>query len=918
MIESPVEASDAPEPLPSLLGRLAEECAHRLGAEAVGFRVVEGDDLVLVASWGDAAGLRLAPRIRIGESLSGLVAAAGEPMVIADPARDPRLAPHRRELFERLGYRGVLAVPLRAGDRVLGVLNAGTRRATGFTDEDVAIASTFARRAAPAVETAGAHARERAGRRQMEALAEIERELVAELSPERLFRLIVDGASRLFEAECGIHLATQEHRLLPRVDTDPGAFTRSVAFGEGVAGRCAEARGGVLVNDYPGWPHAIPWAVAHGLRHVMAHPLLIRERLLGVIVVSRRRADAPTFSAEDLSGLGRFAALAAVVLQNATLHEAARRQRDEAERLAAENARLYKEAERRRREAEVLTQLVSDLNASLDLDTVLRRVVEGARELCGSDLGGIALREPGTDTVTFRYTPGARQDWSGVTIEPGQGAGGTVLLTGRPFRTDAYLADGRISGAHAAACAAEGIVAQAVVPIRRDDRVDGLLYVNNRSTRAFAEHDVEILQRLADHAAIAIHNARLFAERQRTETALRESETRFQHAQRMQAVGRLAGGIAHDFNNLLTVIGGRTDLLLRASSATAPGRRDLELIQSTVERAGRLTTQLLAFSRKQVLQPAVLDLDRVVRSMGQMLRRLIGEDVDLDIVECPDAGLVYADPGQVEQVLLNLAVNARDAMPTGGRLTIATARVDVDGAPAAGGPDLPAGPWLRLTVSDTGVGMDAETRAHAFEPFFTTKAVGEGTGLGLSTVYGIVRQSGGHIEVDSEPGRGTTFRIYLPRVEATAGAVGPDAGPAPVPRGSETILLVEDEAELRVLLREILEIQGYRVLVAREGREAGEVAGAHAGDVDLLITDVVMPGARGDEVARALVEAGLVRAVLYMSGYPDAATLPGSAFLQKPFTAGELARKAREVLDAARPPVGALTAPAASTRRGRA
>jgi len=281
-----------------------------------------------------------------------------------------------------------------------------------------------------------------------------------------------------------------------------------------------------------------------------------------------------------------------------------------------------------------------------------------------------------------------------------------------------------------------------------------------------------------------------------------------------------------------------------------------------------------------------------------MLRHLIGEDVELSIEAGPGAGHVYADPSQIEQVLLNLAVNARDAMPTGGRLTVAVASLDVDGERARAHPDLQPGPWLVLTVSDTSSGMEAETRAHAFEPFFTTKAVAEGTGLGLATVYGIVRQSGGYIEVESEPGHGATFRIDLPRFVGSVDAPSP-AAPASPPRGSETILLVEDEPEVRTLLHESLAMQGYRVWTAGHAEEALAVARGHPGRIDLLITDVVLPGLRGDELARGLVGSGRVRSVLYTSGYPDTAALPKSAFLQKPFTPAVLARKTREILDAA-------------------
>jgi len=392
------------------------------------------------------------------------------------------------------------------------------------------------------------------------------------------------------------------------------------------------------------------------------------------------------------------------------------------------------------------------------------------------------------------------------------------------------------------------------------------------------------LQRLASAVTRAIEGAVGRRERRRLEEQLA-------HSQRMEAVGRLAGGIAHDFNNVLTAVLGSIELLLLDEPPGRPHREELDIIRDAATRAKDLIRQLLAFSARQVLQPAVVDLNRLVRDVAKMLRRLIGEDIKLETLLAPELGAVRVDAGQMEQVLVNLAVNARDAMPEGGRLTIKTDNVDAGGS------------QVLLHVSDSGVGMDEEVQAHLFEPFFTTKPRGKGSGLGLATVYGIVRQSGGHIAVDSAPGRGATFRVYLPRVEAP---LDPTDRPRPVTApaaGSETILLVEDEHLVRLLARKVLERAGYRVLVAAGGAEALELAERYAGPIHLLLTDVVMPGMNGRALMRRLAPLRPDLRVLYMSGYADEAVAqhgvldPGTAFLQKPFTPGGLADKVRGVLD---------------------
>ncbi len=390
---------------------------------------------------------------------------------------------------------------------------------------------------------------------------------------------------------------------------------------------------------------------------------------------------------------------------------------------------------------------------------------------------------------------------------------------------------------------------------------------------------------------------------QRDVTDQRHLEEQFRQSQKMEAVGQLAGGIAHDFNNLLTAILGNTQLLLRELPPGDSKRGDVEEIRKASERAASLTRQLLAYSRRQMLQPVVLDLNVVVAEMDKLLRRLIGEHIALVTVLAPDLGRVKADPNQLEQVIVNLAVNARDAMPEGGKLTIETANVDLDEGFAQAHLGSVPGAYAMLAVTDTGSGMDATVRAHLFEPFFTTKEVGKGTGLGLATVYGIVKQSDGYISVYSEPGHGSSFKIYLPRVATPAGAAaGPQkGGPA---RGTETVLVVEDEPAVLSLSRRALEAQGYVVLAASDAAAALRVVERHGGMIHLLLTDVVMPGLSGRELADQLAGQRPGIRVLYMSGYPGDAvvqhgTLPtGSAFLQKPFSPDGLARKVRDVLDA--------------------
>jgi PAS domain S-box-containing protein len=665
-----------------------------------------------------------------------------------------------------------------------------------------------------------------------------------------------------------------------------------------------------------------------------------------------------------------------------------------------------------------LADLAHLISQSLDLHEVGRRVVDSVRVLLDADASALYRLEPVSGDLIAVAVAGAVGSTFGphVVFPRGTGVAGRAVQELRPVVTPDLLEDPRIVLSPDIRTRVEAAPFRAVlaVPLEVKDAVIGALAVAARKGRVFHDDEIRLTQTFANHAALALENARFYdaarhtrdflqsiaensadaivttdvkgrityfspgAEemfgwagsevlgrpvadfypggrdearavmtRLRHEARVRNHETAFwakdgrwvavnasmstlrdheggtvgtlgvmkdvterkqledqlRQSQKMEAIGRLAGGVAHDFNNLLMVIVGRADLLLDALAVDHPLRRHVTLIQKTADRGAALVQQLLAFSRKQVLQPRVLDLNTLVENMEKLLRRLIGEHIELITVLKPGGASVKADPTQLEQAVLNLVVNARDAMPNGGRLVIETAAVELDPPYARRHRSARPGRHVMLAVSDTGVGMDAETQSHLFEPFFTTKPPGEGTGLGLATVYGIVKQSGGNIWVYSEPGLGATFKIYLPHADEPAQVVEPSRSRPALPAGSETVLLVEDEEEVRSVAREMLEREGYTVLEARQGAEALELAQRHPGPIHLLVTDVVMPLVGGRELVDRLGELRRETRVLYMSGHSEHLVIAersdggGVAFLQKPFRGEALARKVREVLD---------------------
>jgi two-component system, cell cycle sensor histidine kinase and response regulator CckA len=415
--------------------------------------------------------------------------------------------------------------------------------------------------------------------------------------------------------------------------------------------------------------------------------------------------------------------------------------------------------------------------------------------------------------------------------------------------------------------------------------------------------ELAITRLRSDGPASFIGFVRDITARKQAEERLQRAEEQLRQGQKMEAVGQLAGGIAHDFNNMLAVVLSSSSFLLEGLSASDPRREDAEEIKLAAERAASLTRQLLAFSRKQALGPRVIDLHSVIAGLEKMLHRLIGEEIELTTVYAAGLGRVKADPGQIEQVILNLVLNARDAMPGGGKLRIETADVQLDSVHASEQATVPPGSYVLVTVSDSGVGMDAETQRRIFEPFFTTKEKSKGTGLGLSTCYGIVKQSGGHIRLTSEPGRGSAFKIHLPRIDEEVELIAERKAPHDL-SGAEIVLVVEDDDRVRAVVKKILDSKGYHVLAVRDATEAIAVADQYPKAIDLVLTDVVMPGLSGPDLTKSLLLRRPQLKLLYMSGYMDhsllenAAVDPARNFLPKPFTPEILASKVREILDA--------------------
>jgi signal transduction histidine kinase/DNA-binding response OmpR family regulator len=618
--------------------------------------------------------------------------------------------------------------------------------------------------------------------------------------------------------------------------------------------------------------------LTEGVRAVLAVPLRVEQRILGALVVCRTAAG--PFASDEVKLLEAFGAQVAIAIEHARLHEESQARQARLEALLDVSRQLV----RIQPLPELLQAIVAACGQVLAADGVDVRLVEGD-ELVPSGAWGDAAPAPGA------ARPGHDDSLCGWVA-----AHRTPLVVAEP------ASDARLRPEHQAVFRQRGTRAWLGVPVIAGDRLEGVLAIHTRRPGGFTEADGATATAFAAHAGTALENARLYQAIRESHETLTRTQAQLTQAQKMEAIGQLAGGVAHDFNNLVTVIQGRSEVLLNTHGSDPHLVKQTQAIQTAAERAATLTRQLLAFSRKQVLAPRVLDLAALVAGMEEMLRRLIREDIAFGTVHASERGRVRADPGQIEQVVMNLVINARDAMPQGGQLRLETAAADLDETFVRDNPGAQRGAFVKLAVCDTGIGMDAETQARCFEPFFTTKAPGHGTGLGLAMVYGIVKQHQGYVRVESALGRGTTVTVYLPRLSAQTVLDRPAPKSDAAPRGSETVLLVEDQPDVRAVTREMLESLGYTVLATGQPAEAVQLVEGAPHPVRLLVTDVVMPDVSGPELTRQLAARWPGLRVLYVSGYTDDAIVhhgvlePGVILLAKPFTRATLAQRVREAL----------------------
>ncbi|OGK88257.1 MAG: hypothetical protein A2X52_03875 [Candidatus Rokubacteria bacterium GWC2_70_16] len=863
----------------------------------------ESRDLVAIAAPEDApALLGRSMRFSRGTGAVGLAVERNAPVVTADVLEDPRIAltPEMRARIEQASSdRAVLAVPLVAQGRVIGALGIVDGVGRLFDEGETRLARSFADQAAIALENARIYAEAEQRRQETEEVARMAQALTETSEVAQVGERLVEAVLPLFLVRYAVLRLVEPDGSLRAVASSgsvrdhfpPGHL---LPPGTGIMGKVVAEGRPIWLADLSSAPDIARSddysrrIAGSGAGAALAVPLRVKGRIVGTLGLADRRGR--VFRESDAVLLQIFADQAAVAL---------------------ENARLLEELRARHERLEDLLGVTRELSRIQTVPTLLDRIAQGCGRLLETDSVGIRLVE-GDELVVAGVWGDAGEVMSVARIKIGESLSGAVAAAGEPLLVTDPAADPRTIAPHGEAMRRLGYRGWLGVPIKVGDRVVGVLSLRTRRPGGFSSGDMAVATAFASQAAVMLENARLYQEAQRAYDELSRTQQQLTQTQKMEAIGQLAGGIAHDFNNLLTVIIGRSELALARLQPSDALRREVEVIGKTAGRAADLTRQLLAFSRKQVIQLQVVDLNAVVGGLASMLSRLIGETIELVTVPGSELGRVKADPGQIEQVIMNLVVNARDAMPGGGRLTIQATNRELDLASAAL-LDAKPGPYVMLAVTDTGNGMDADTRSRVFEPFFTTKEMGKGTGLGLSTVYGIVTQHGGCLDVESEPGRGTTFRVYLPREDDATAVAMPSPDRDDAPRGSETILMVEDDAEVGDLTREMLEALGYAVLHASRPGEALASAEGCPGAIHLLLTDVVMPGMSGRDLADRVSRQRPGIRVLFMSGYTDNILAPhgvldaGTALLQKPFTPVALARKLREVLDA--PPVRA-SAPA--------
>jgi PAS domain S-box-containing protein len=1018
------------------LAELLDEAAHliqsRFQYTAVAILLIDGEDLVMRAFTHPHDRERLNTlRLKVGrEGISGWVAGTGVPLVVGDVRKEPRYVPGGAEGFTR----SELAVPIRRGDRVIGVLDVQSAAVNAFNDKDVLTQQTVADQLSTSIENARLYEETQRRAERLAVVNRISSAAGSVLDLDDLLQTVYRELTPIFEADAFFIALfdAEENSVDFRILIDQGRRSTPIRepLGTGLTSRVIKERAPLLISDLMSLPKETPrpemWGSGRMPGSWIGVPMLLGDRIIGVMSVQKYRRNA--YDSDDLLLAGTIADQLAVAVENARLYQEVRQELDV--RLRTEKV-LRESEEKFRNLADQTPNMIfiwsagrivyanrhcelalgyprkelyaMDVGTFADPDQLPRISENFTRHLRGEEVppyectvitrmgrrldailatkvisydGAPAILGLVTDITTRKRTERFLKSLNAASLameqaltpsevfpatisvlaelgfdsailltEPegsrtlhmkysGNGATGEIAPTASHsagHRFDDFPALARAMDARKAVLAAmepasplaalfersppvgplpqpcETILAPLVV----GDSMYGLLAVSGAD---LSDADLPVFTAFAHQVAAAWRKMRLMGELEKSLEQLRQTQTQLLHAQKMEAVGRLAGGIAHDFNNLLTVISGYTSLMTDSMEGNEPALEDLGQIRTTIKRAAALTGRLLSFSRKQVLQPVVLDMNRVVSSSVSLLRPLIGEDIELIVKPGPAMLLVHADPYQMEQILMNLSVNARDAMPGGGTLTVQTGLVEsgptghapLDGTDPALIGQLPAdladGRWVILRVQDTGIGMNEETRSRIFEPFFTTKEEGKGSGLGLSTVYGIVTQTGGSVRVDTDLGRGSTFVVCLPLAQSDHATASEDDRAPALPSGSGTVLLVEDEPGVRQLARRVLERGGYNVIPVISAREALLVAEGSA-VLDLVITDVVMPGGMsGIEMGERLSRTRPTLPVLYMSGYTSDLQLPAVSdssqvpFLGKPFQPDQLLSKVKEMV----------------------
>ncbi len=872
--------------LDQLLDRAAKLVQERFGYHHVGlFTKAAGEDrLVMRARAGEFAPLFPPDHsVTLEQGMVGWVGLHGETFLANDVSAEPL---YTNYYPDRLPTCSELSVPIRIGDEIVGVLDLQSPQANAFDRSDITTLETLAGQIAVAIHNARLFETERVARQQAEKLQAATQALSATLDLQHVLEEILTELRHVVPYDSASVQQLEENRLkiigghgFPNLEELLGEEfdlevednpNREVVRSETV----------LILDDAPARFEAFlrePHAQA-AIRAWLGVPLFFGDRLIGIIALDKKE---PGFYTREHARLAQaFAAQAAIAIENARLfHETQRRNRE----LTLLNRVIAATAAAGEALEPILEVICQELALAFEVphtaaalfDEEKSEAVVVAEYLAHDGLPSLGERIPGMDIPAFQH----------------------FLTHKAPL-----VIENPIDGPHQVPIRdlmhRSGTFSLLLLPLMVDGEVVGSLGVNAVEPRAFSTEEVNLAWRVAEQVSSVVARARLWEER-------RQFEEQFHQAQKMEAVGRLAGGVAHDFNNLLTVIHLSARLLERTLFPEDPIWPHVQRIQDAGERASSLTRQLLAFSRREIVELQVLSLNQVLGELHMMLKRLISEDIELSTRLDEDLWPVEIDPTQIEQVVVNLAVNAGDAMPDGGKLAIETANAVLDEAYAAHHLEVEPGEYVLLAVSDTGVGMNDEVKTRLFEPFFTTKERGKGTGLGLATVFGIVKQNRGHIRVHSQVGEGTTFEVYLPRAE---GSLAPsDRSPAylePSALGSETLLVVEDETQVRELMRDILIAQGYKVLTAEDGVDALQVAQRHEDPIHLLISDVVMPRMSGRALADQLRAIRPEIRVLFTSGYTDDAILrhgvldKGTDFLAKPFELETLARRVRSVLDA--------------------